>query len=62
MRFKRSLRTHLLLLYVMLAVLSGVIVPLAGVHWTLSEFRGYLQERKKYDAGELAESLLSLYQ
>jgi signal transduction histidine kinase len=46
----------------MLAVLSGVIVPLAGVHRTLSEFRGYLQERKKYDAGELAESLISLYQ
>jgi signal transduction histidine kinase len=62
MKFKRSLRTHLLLLYVMLAVLSGVIVPLAGVHMTLSEFLGYLQERKKYDADELAESLISLYQ
>ncbi|MDR2174507.1 MAG: hypothetical protein LBO82_01040 [Synergistaceae bacterium] len=61
MKFKRSLRTHLLLLYVMLAVLSGIIVPLAGVRWTLSEFRGYLQERKKYDVDELAGSLLSLY-
>jgi signal transduction histidine kinase len=62
MKLKRSLRTHLLLLYVMLAVLSGIIVPLAGVRRTLSEFRGYLQERKKYDVDELAESLLSLYQ
>jgi signal transduction histidine kinase len=61
MKLKRSLRTHLLLLYVMLAVLAGVIVPLASVYWTLAEFRGYLQERKKYDADELAESLLSLY-
>ncbi|MDR1049005.1 MAG: hypothetical protein LBL51_04550, partial [Synergistaceae bacterium] len=63
MRIKRiSLRTHLLLLYVLLAVLSGVIVPLVGVRVTLSEFMGYLHERKNYDVGELAETLISLYQ
>ncbi|MDR1873721.1 MAG: hypothetical protein LBQ90_01725 [Synergistaceae bacterium] len=59
---KRSLRTHLLLLYVLLALLSGIIVPMISMHITLAEFRGYLRERKKYDIDELADALVSLYQ
>ncbi len=53
---------HLLLLYVFLAFLSGVIIPMSSIHMTLSEFYGYLSHRKKYDLNELAESLVSLYQ
>ena len=62
MTLKRSLRVHLLFLYVMLAVLSGVIVPMVGMSMTFSEFKGYLQERKKYDIDDLGNSLISLYQ
>lgn len=58
---KRSLRMHFLLLYVFLAFLSGVIVPMLSIRMTLSEFYGYLSQRKKYDLNELAESLVSLY-
>ncbi|MDR3230972.1 MAG: HAMP domain-containing protein [Synergistaceae bacterium] len=62
MTIRRSLRTHLLLLYVLLALLSGIIVPMVSMHITLAEFRSYLRERKKYDIDELADSLVSLYQ
>ncbi|MDR1731590.1 MAG: HAMP domain-containing protein [Synergistaceae bacterium] len=62
MKIKHSLRAHLLLLYVLLALLSGILVPMASIYITLEEFRGYLQERKKYDIREIAGSLISLYQ
>ncbi|MDR3265925.1 MAG: HAMP domain-containing protein, partial [Synergistaceae bacterium] len=62
MTIRRSLRTHLLLLYVLLALLSGIIVPMVSMQITLSEFRDYLRERKKYDIDELADSLVSLWQ
>ena len=38
----RSLRAHLMLLYVLLAVLSGVIVPALVRHLSLSGFQDYL--------------------
>lgn len=62
MTIRRSLRTHLMLLYILLAALSGVVVPLAGIRLTLTEFKGYLQERRKDDFEKLAESLVALYQ
>lgn len=62
MTVRRSLRTHLMLLYVMLAVLSGIIVPLVSIHLTLQEFREYFLEKRKDDVDKLADSLVALYQ
>lgn len=42
----RSLRAHLMLLYVLLAVLSGVIVPALVRHLSLSGFQDYLGRRR----------------
>ncbi len=58
---KRSLRTHFLLLYVMLAVLGGIIVPLIGIRLSQYEFGSYLNRRQKYDLEEIGRTLLSLY-
>ena len=57
----RSLRVHLMLLYVLLAVLSGVIVPALGRHLSLSGFQEYLERRRQSDLEELAASLEALY-
>lgn len=62
MTIRRSLRTHLMLLYVVLAILSGIIVPLVSMRVTFAEFRDYYQERRKDDIAKLAESLVALYQ
>jgi hypothetical protein len=62
MTVRHSLRTHLLSLYVLLALLSGIIVPMISMRITMAEFKGYLRERKKYDIDELADALISLYQ
>ena len=57
----RSLRFHLLLLYVLLAVLSGVVVPSLGVRFSFNAFRNYLNNRRQADIDNLRESLVSLY-
>ncbi len=62
MTARRSLRAHLMLLYVLLAVLSGIIVPLVSIRITLQEFREYFLEKRKDDVEKLADSLVALYQ
>ena len=57
----RSLRAHLMLLYVLLAVLSGVIVPALVRHLSLSGFQDYLGRRRASDLEELGASLEALY-
>lgn len=52
-----SLRTHLMLLYVLLAVLNGVIVPALVGHLSLSGFQDYLGRRRTSDLEELGRSL-----
>ncbi|NLL37885.1 MAG: HAMP domain-containing histidine kinase [Fretibacterium sp.] len=58
---RRSLRTHLLLLYVLLAVLGGIVAPLLGLRVTMSEFDGYLKRKQESDLREIGESLKELY-
>ncbi|WP_299299482.1 ATP-binding protein [uncultured Fretibacterium sp.] len=57
----RSLRAHLMLLYVLLAVLSGVIVPALVRDLSLSGFQDYLGRRRASDLEELGASLEALY-
>ncbi|MBQ7577097.1 MAG: HAMP domain-containing histidine kinase [Synergistaceae bacterium] len=57
----RSLRFHLLLLYVLLAVLSGIVVPSLGVRLSVNAFRNYLINRRQADLENLSESLVELY-
>lgn len=57
----RSLRVHLMSLYVLLAVLSGAIVPALGMRLTLSGFREYLERRRLSDLESLGQSLEALY-
>ena len=56
-----SLRTHLMLFYVLLAVLGGVIVPALVRHLSLSGFQDYLGRRRTSDLEELGSCLESLY-
>ena len=55
-----SLRTHLMLFYVLLAVLGGVIVPALVRHLSLSGFQDYLGRRRTSDLEELGSCLESL--
>ncbi len=57
----RSLRVHLMLLYVLLAVLSGVVVPALGRHLSLSGFQEYLERRRQSELEALGASLEALY-
>ena len=57
----RSLRAHLMLLYVLLAVLSGMIVPALVRDLSLSGFQDYLGRRRASDLEELGASLEALY-
>ena len=57
----RSLRSHFLMLYVMLAVLSGVVVPALGVNFSVEAFKRYQAHRRQEDLENLGESLASLY-
>ena len=57
----KSLRSHFLLLYVLLAVLSGVVVPYLGVKLSANAFRNYQIERQRADLENLSESLIELY-
>ncbi len=57
----RSLRSHFLMLYVILAVLAGIIVPALGVYLSLDAFRDYMIQRRMTDLQSLGESLSALY-
>ncbi|MBR1673271.1 MAG: hypothetical protein IJ702_10125 [Fretibacterium sp.] len=58
----RSLRVHLLLLYVLLAILSGIVVPALGVQLSLAGFRKYQDQRRQTDLEALGDSLTALYE
>ena len=57
----KSLRSHFLLLYVLLAVLSGIVVPYLGVRLSANAFRDYQIDRRRADLENLSESLIKLY-
>lgn len=58
----KSLRFHFLLLYVLLAILSGVVVPALGVRLSVNAFRKYQIQRRQADLENLGESLTELYE
>ena len=57
----RSLRSHFLILYVILAVLSGIVVPLLCLKLSVDGFRNYQIQRRQADLENLGESLAALY-
>ncbi|MCR4817461.1 MAG: hypothetical protein K5841_00715 [Fretibacterium sp.] len=59
---RRSLRVHLLLLYVLLAVLSGIVVPALSIRLSLTAFQKYQVERRQADLEALGDSLTALYE
>ncbi len=59
---RRSLRVHLLLLYVLLAVLSGIVVPALSIRLSLAAFQKYQFERRQADLEALGDSLTALYE
>ncbi|MBQ6775632.1 MAG: HAMP domain-containing histidine kinase [Synergistaceae bacterium] len=58
----KSLRRHFLALYVLLAVLSGIVVPALGVHFSVNAFRNYQIQRRQADLENLGDSLAELYE
>ena len=60
-RKTRSLRSHFLILYVVLAVLSGIVVPILSVKLSADAFRNYQIQRRQADLENLGESLSALY-
>lgn len=57
----RSLRAHFLWLYVLLAILAGIIVPSLSVSMSLKAFSAYQIQRRQNDLESLGESLSALY-
>ncbi len=57
----KSLRFHFLILYVLLAVISGIVVPVLCVRLSTNAFRDYQIRRRQEDLENLAESLTRLY-
>ncbi len=49
-------------LYVLLAVLSGIVVPALGVHFSVNAFRNYQIQRRQADLENLGESLTAVYE
>ena len=58
----RSLRAHLMWLYVLLAIFSGVVVPILGMWLSYTSFREYQRQEQQVALESLAGSLESLYQ
>lgn len=58
----KSLRRHFLAFYVLLAVLSGIVVPVLGLHLSINAFRNYQIQRRQADLENLGESLTELYE
>ncbi|MBR1486551.1 MAG: hypothetical protein IJ597_04775, partial [Synergistaceae bacterium] len=54
--------SHFLALYVLLAVLSGIVVPVLGVVFSVNAFRNYQIQRRQADLENLGESLTVLYE
>ena len=57
----RSLRGHFLLLYVLLAVLAGIIVPASGVWLSMKAFKNYQIQRRHEDLESLINSLNEIF-
>ena len=58
----KPLRRHFLALYVLLAVLSGIVVPFLGLRLSVNAFRNYQIQRRQADLENLGESLTKLYE
>ncbi len=58
---RRSLRTHFLTLYVILALLCGIVVPALSVWYSLRALRNYQAQRFQDELDSLKDSLISLY-
>ena len=57
----RSLRSHLMWLYVLLAIFSGVVVPLLGMFFSHASFQEYQRQGRQAALDLLARSLEDLY-
>lgn len=57
----RSLRAHFLWLYVLLAVLAGIVVPALSAWFSVNAFRDYQIQRRQADIENLGDSLSALY-
>ncbi|MBQ3456826.1 MAG: hypothetical protein IJG36_10345, partial [Synergistaceae bacterium] len=57
----RSLRSHFLMLYVILAIFAGIVVPFLGLKMSVEGFRNYQINRRQADLENLGESLSVLY-
>ena len=57
----RSLRWHFLTLYVLLAVLSGIVVPALSAWFSVQTFRTFQVQRRQADIDNLSASLSALY-
>lgn len=57
----KSLRSHFLILYFVLAVVSGIVVPFLCVKLSVEAFRNYQIQRRQADLENLGESLAELY-
>ena len=61
-KFKsHSLRTHLLTLYVLLALISGILIPALSAWLSVNGFHEYQLQRRQANFDALAESLTDLY-
>ena len=58
----KSLRSHFLKLYVFLAVLSGIVVPVLSLGFSVNAFRNYQTQRRQADLENLGETLTNLYE
>ena len=57
----RSLRAHFLWLYVLLAVLSGIVVPALSAAFSVHAFRTFQVQRRQADLDNLSASLTALF-
>ncbi len=58
----RSLRSHFLLLYLLIALLAGIVVPALGAWFSVNAFREYQIQRRNEDLESLKESLTASYE
>ncbi|MBQ7155403.1 MAG: hypothetical protein IJR85_07625 [Synergistaceae bacterium] len=57
----RSLRAHFLWLYVLLAILSGIVVPALSAWFSVNTFRTLQIQRRQADIENLSDSLAALF-
>ena len=58
----RSLRCHFLLLYLLVALMAGIVVPALGTWFSMKAFRAYQLQRRNDDFDNLKEALTALYE